>query len=119
MFGTRSPVGSPSSVEHLKEKDNTSANSKDASPVEGKPSEGKASKKESNIAPGPGRHARGKKSVDAHGGKGGDRLSIFGASFSGTLGRKPAPRYSGYVFAPFPSPKFVYVFIMMLQRPRR
>ncbi|TFK43957.1 hypothetical protein BDQ12DRAFT_719130 [Crucibulum laeve] len=40
------------------------------------------------------RHTRGKRSIDA--GKSGDRLSIFGATFSGTLGkgRKPAPRVS-------------------------
>ena len=39
------------------------------------------------------RQARSKKSLD---GKGGERLSIFGASFSSTLGksRKPPPRYS-------------------------
>lgn len=43
------------------------------------------------------RHARAKKSTD--GGKPPDRLSIFGGTFSGTLGksRKPAPRYSAYV----------------------
>ncbi|GLB34278.1 putative sterile alpha motif containing protein [Lyophyllum shimeji] len=40
------------------------------------------------------RHGRSKKSVD--GGKGGERLSIFGGTFPGTLGknRKPPPRYS-------------------------
>jgi hypothetical protein len=44
------------------------------------------------------RQARSKKSLDsgASNGKGGERLSIFGASFPGTLGksRKPPPRYS-------------------------
>ena len=44
------------------------------------------------------RRQRSKKSMDsgAGSGKGGERLSIFGASFSGTLGksRKPPPRYS-------------------------
>ncbi|KAJ7651638.1 hypothetical protein DFH06DRAFT_1282850 [Mycena polygramma] len=50
-------------------------------------------KKESSIATGPGRHARNKKSIDnTNPAKGGERLSIFGASFGG---RKPAPRYSG------------------------
>jgi hypothetical protein len=75
-----------------------SGNSKEELPVEAANGKG-TKKKESNIATGPGRHARGKKSVDASNpGKGtGDRLSIFGASFGGTLGRKPAPRYSGYV----------------------
>lgn len=39
------------------------------------------------------RHARSKKSLD--GGKGGERLSIFGGTFPGTLGksRKPPPKY--------------------------
>jgi hypothetical protein len=79
----------------------------DASPIETK-TEGKAAgkkkEKESNIATGPGRHARGKKSVDVNNpAKGGnERLSIFGASFGGTLGRKPAPRYSSYVVYFFP-----------------
>ncbi|KAG5635290.1 hypothetical protein H0H81_011818 [Sphagnurus paluster] len=42
------------------------------------------------------RHARAKKSFD--GGRGGDRLSIFGGTFSGSLGgksRKPPPKYAG------------------------
>ena len=40
------------------------------------------------------RHARAKKSVDA--GKSSDRLSLFGGSFGGTIGkhRKPPPKYS-------------------------
>lgn len=44
------------------------------------------------------RHARARKSIDGGRG-GGDRLSIFGGSFSGTLGksRKPAPKYSSFV----------------------
>ncbi|KAJ7492321.1 hypothetical protein FB451DRAFT_1217879 [Mycena latifolia] len=105
LFGARSPVGSPHSAGdkdsqasvHSKDKDKD----KDAdSPAELKAADGKApsKKKESTntVATGPGRHARGKKSVDAnHAGKGNERLSIFGASFGGTLGRKPAPRYSG------------------------
>jgi hypothetical protein len=47
------------------------------------------------------RHARSKKSID--GGKGGERLSFFGSSFGGTLGksRKPPPRYSSYVYLSF------------------
>ncbi|KAF7307159.1 hypothetical protein MIND_00509500 [Mycena indigotica] len=88
IFGARAP-SSPHSVN-----DQGSVNSKEnESSVEGKSS---SKKKESNIAPGPGRHARGRKSIDASTqGKGaGERLSIFGASFGGTLGRKPAPRYS-------------------------
>ncbi|KAJ7847871.1 hypothetical protein B0H13DRAFT_2091141 [Mycena leptocephala] len=102
LFGARSPVGSPhSTADKDKEKDKdkdsqVSGNSKEELPVEAANGKG-TKKKESNIATGPGRHARGKKSVDASNpGKGtGDRLSIFGASFGGTLGRKPAPRYSG------------------------
>lgn len=48
-------------------------------------------------------HARARKSVD--GGKAGDRLSIFGGTFSGMgKGRKPPPRYSGY--AGYPSVSF-------------
>ncbi|KAJ7754933.1 hypothetical protein DFH07DRAFT_494448 [Mycena maculata] len=100
IFGTRSPVGSPHSSIAL-DKDKESANSKDAeSPAEVKSAEGKATTKKkdsaSTIASGPGRHARAKKSIDAtNPAKGGERLSIFGASFGGTLGRKPAPRYSG------------------------
>ncbi|KAJ6502678.1 hypothetical protein DFH09DRAFT_1375676 [Mycena vulgaris] len=104
LFGTRSPVGSPHSGSADKDSQ-VSVHSKDKdteSPVEPKPADGKTAskKKESTntntIAPGPGRHARGKKSVDVNNpGKGGERLSIFGASFGGTLGRKPAPRYSG------------------------
>ncbi|KAJ7786636.1 hypothetical protein B0H16DRAFT_1401843 [Mycena metata] len=73
-------------------KDRESSHSKEESlPAD---TDGKASKKkESNIAPGPGRHARGRKSIDASNPpKGNERLSIFGASFGG---RKPAPRYSG------------------------
>ncbi|KAJ7070739.1 hypothetical protein C8F01DRAFT_975539 [Mycena amicta] len=94
LFGGR-PPSSPHSVN-----DQGSVNSKENdSPVvvEPKAPDAKGTKKkESNIATGPGRHARGKKSVDAtHGKGGGERLSIFGASFGGTLGRKPAPRYSG------------------------
>ena len=43
------------------------------------------------------RHGSRKRSLD--GGRG-ERLSIFGGAFSGTLGksRKPAPRYSSSVF---------------------
>jgi hypothetical protein len=48
------------------------------------------------------RRARSRKSVDA---KPADRLSIFGATFGGTLGksRKPPPRFVGqsFVFASF------------------
>jgi len=42
------------------------------------------------------RHARQKKSIDnGRSGGGGERLSIFGSAFSGSLGksRKPPPRY--------------------------
>ncbi|KAJ6520133.1 hypothetical protein C8R45DRAFT_1205159 [Mycena sanguinolenta] len=96
IFGQRSPVSSPTVPAVDKDKDSAaSSHSKeaDASPVEPKAA---GKKKESNIATGPGRHARGKKSVDAtNAPKGGsERLSIFGAAFGGTLGRKPAPRYS-------------------------
>lgn len=99
-------MGSPhSSVAADKDKESqASGNStKDNdSPVDVKAADGKpATKKKdsaSTIATGPGRHARGRKSVDAtNPAKGGERLSIFGASFGGTLGRKPAPRYSGCV----------------------
>ena len=40
------------------------------------------------------RHGRAKKSLDA--GKNNDRLSLFGGSFGGTIGkgRKPPPKYS-------------------------
>ncbi|KAJ6609390.1 hypothetical protein B0H10DRAFT_2064750 [Mycena sp. CBHHK59/15] len=98
LFGTRSPVGSPHSLNIDKDKESASSKDND-SPVELKSTDSKEpvkKKKESTIAPGPGRHARAKKSVDAtNGAKGSERLSIFGASFGGTLGRKPAPRYSG------------------------
>ncbi|KAJ7610817.1 hypothetical protein FB45DRAFT_941703 [Roridomyces roridus] len=106
LFGGRSPVGSPNSAATPEDGSQASGSIKETDSLvdhktadgksSGKTADGKSSgKKESNIAPGPGRHARGKKSVDAgHPGKGGDRLSIFGASFGGTLGRKPAPRYS-------------------------
>ncbi|KAJ7482348.1 hypothetical protein B0H11DRAFT_1915263 [Mycena galericulata] len=63
------------------------------------PAEGKiAIKKDgtSTLAPGPGRHAQGKKGVDASTTqKGNQWTSIFVASLGGTLGRKPAPQYSG------------------------
>ncbi|KAJ7109899.1 hypothetical protein C8R44DRAFT_678459 [Mycena epipterygia] len=102
LFGTRSPVGSPHSASADKDKESqASAHSKDNdSPVDTKPVDAKAASKKkdntSTIATGPGRHARGRKSIDATNvAKGSDRLSIFGASFGGTLGRKPAPRYSG------------------------
>ncbi|KAJ7459106.1 hypothetical protein B0H11DRAFT_179716 [Mycena galericulata] len=104
LFGQRSPVGSPhSSIAPEKDKESqASGNSaKDnESPVDPKPADGKTAIKKkdgtSTLAPGPGRHARGKKSVDAtNAPKGNQRTSIFGTSFGGTLGRKPAPRYSG------------------------
>lgn len=40
------------------------------------------------------RHGKSKRSID--GGKGGERLSIFGGTFGGSLtkGRKPPPRYA-------------------------
>lgn len=62
-----------------KDKDTTSPNS-----IDGKPDD-------------PGivsRHNKVKRSVD--GGKGTDRLSLFGGAFNGSIGksRKPAPRYS-------------------------
>jgi len=50
-------------------------------------------------APLPGTHRRSKRSIDNT--RPADRLSLFGATFGGSLGksRKPAPRYStGYVF---------------------
>ncbi|KAJ7654825.1 hypothetical protein B0H17DRAFT_993337 [Mycena rosella] len=102
LFGTRSPVGSPHSATADKDSQ-ASVHSKEKeteSPVEVKAADKATSKKKDNasntVATGPGRHARGKKSIDASNpGKAGDRLSIFGASFGGTLGRKPAPRYSG------------------------
>ncbi|KAJ7170172.1 hypothetical protein C8R46DRAFT_994929 [Mycena filopes] len=87
LFGGRSP-------DKDSHKDKESSHSKEDSSTpdaDGKPSK----KKESNIATGPGRHARGKKSIDvSNPPKGNERLSIFGASFGG---RKPAPRYSGSV----------------------
>ncbi|KAF7302766.1 hypothetical protein HMN09_00911700 [Mycena chlorophos] len=89
LFGAHSP----NSPRHSLDQASGSVDSREnESPVDTKGSK----KKESNIAPGPGRHARAKKSIDASQGKAsGERLSIFGASFGGTLGRKPAPRYSG------------------------
>ncbi|KAF8215872.1 hypothetical protein K438DRAFT_1914754 [Mycena galopus ATCC 62051] len=101
IFGPRSPASTSSPHSSTADKDKDSAASThskeaDASPVETK-TEGKVSgkKKESNIASGPGRHARSKKSIDVTSpAKGNERLSIFGAAFGGTLGRKPAPRYS-------------------------
>ncbi|KAJ7103227.1 hypothetical protein B0H15DRAFT_201781 [Mycena belliarum] len=101
LFGSRSPVGSPHSG--ADKESQASGNSKDKdqdSSVEIKSTDGKATSKKKDssntVATGPGRHARGKKSIDGNNpGKGNERLSIFGASFGGTLGRKPAPRYSG------------------------
>ncbi|KAF7347573.1 hypothetical protein MVEN_01513900 [Mycena venus] len=99
IFGARSPIGSPHSLTADKDKDkdkdsvaSTHSKDADAPPGEAK-TEGKASgKKESNIATGPGRHARKKSEISGNPAKGsGARTSIFGASFGG---RKPAPRYS-------------------------
>ncbi|KAJ7269414.1 hypothetical protein B0H12DRAFT_1095698 [Mycena haematopus] len=99
IFGPRSPASSPHSSTAADKDLAVSSHSKeaDASPTEAK-TEGKAAgkKRETNLATGPGRHARGKKSVDvSNPAKGaGERTSIFGAAFGGALGRKPAPRYS-------------------------
>ncbi|TFK46951.1 hypothetical protein OE88DRAFT_1738995 [Heliocybe sulcata] len=45
------------------------------------------------------RHSKGKRSVDVSASKSSDRLSLFGSTFSNTLGksRKPPPRYSSIV----------------------
>jgi hypothetical protein len=68
-----------------------------ASPVKEKEKEKEKDKDKDTSSLGS-RQARSKKSLDSgnSNGKGGERLSIFGASFSGTLGksRKPPPRYS-------------------------
>ncbi|KAJ6469653.1 hypothetical protein C8R47DRAFT_1200712 [Mycena vitilis] len=101
LFGGRSPTAGSSTINLDRDKDKdkdsqASADSKEKdSSVETKAADGKGTtkKKESSIATGPGRHARNKKSIDnTNPAKGGERLSIFGASFGG---RKPAPRYSG------------------------
>ncbi|KAF9266108.1 hypothetical protein L218DRAFT_996886 [Marasmius fiardii PR-910] len=82
--GSRSPITGDrdSIVESLKE---------------GKEKEKEKDKESSSIASSSNvRHARNKKSID-NGRGGGERLSIFGTTFGGSLGkgRKPAPRYSG------------------------
>ncbi|KZT29493.1 hypothetical protein NEOLEDRAFT_605321 [Neolentinus lepideus HHB14362 ss-1] len=45
------------------------------------------------------RHSKGKRSIDGTASKSSDRLSLFGSTFSSTLGksRKPPPRYSSIV----------------------
>ncbi|KAK1225314.1 hypothetical protein PQX77_011732 [Marasmius sp. AFHP31] len=87
--GSRSPIigDRESMVESLKgdkdkEKDKEKEKDKDASSIATSSST---------------RHARQKKSVDNGRPGGGERLSIFGSAFSGSLGksRKPPPRYSG------------------------
>ncbi|CAK5280334.1 unnamed protein product [Mycena citricolor] len=95
FFGTggRSPLASPISSTHVdKTEKEGSVNSKDAesaADVKSDSGKGTVKKKASTV-----RHSRGKKSIDGNA-KSNDRLSIFGTSFGPTLGRKPAPRYSG------------------------
>lgn len=92
-----------SSASAGKEKDGSSRHSKDsgalASPALSiggdKEASANGTTPGNGIAPTTGgRHARAKKSLD--GGKGNERLSIFGGFGTGSLGksRKPAPRYS-------------------------
>ncbi|KAJ7293017.1 hypothetical protein C8J57DRAFT_1267884 [Mycena rebaudengoi] len=107
LFGARSPVGSP----HEKDKDSA----KDKNSTKGSTKESASSKDADSCCrpesrPSPRTPTRRKKAPSRLGQvvmlepgralmptspKGGERLSIFGASFGGTLGRKPAPRYSG------------------------
>ncbi|KAL0581475.1 hypothetical protein V5O48_000516 [Marasmius crinis-equi] len=92
--GSRSPVigDRDSMVDSLKEgKDKDSQKEKDSKEKD---------KEASSIATSSStRHARNKKSIDngKGGGGGGERLSIFGSAFGGSLGksRKPPPRYNG------------------------
>lgn len=87
-FGRPSPIPSPTVRDtpdkDLKDKDSIKDSIKDSK--DGKEKDKRDSASLSS------RHARTKKSLD--GGKHGDRLSIFGGTFAGTLGksRKPAPR---------------------------
>ncbi|KAJ3930426.1 MAG: hypothetical protein NXY57DRAFT_1086275 [Lentinula lateritia] len=77
---------SPTSAVILAEGDSKEKDEKEKDTEKGKETDGK------NTVSGKS-HARARKSIDA--GKSGERLSIFGGTFSGMgKGRKPAPRYS-------------------------
>ncbi|KAF8958503.1 hypothetical protein BDZ97DRAFT_1923678 [Flammula alnicola] len=91
-----SPIPSPTTRgtpdKELKDKDSVKESLKGSakgSAKEGKDKEKQKEGRDSSTVGG--RHARARKSVD--GGKHGDRLSIFGGTFAGTLGksRKPPP----------------------------
>ncbi|KAJ3874772.1 hypothetical protein F5051DRAFT_415971 [Lentinula edodes] len=80
---------SPTSAAIVAEGDSKEKDEKEKDTEKGKETDGKDGK---NTVSGKS-HARARKSIDA--GKSGERLSIFGGTFSGMgKGRKPAPRYS-------------------------
>ncbi|KAJ3862371.1 hypothetical protein EV359DRAFT_45309 [Lentinula novae-zelandiae] len=80
---------SPTSAAIVVEGDSKAKDEKEKDTEKGKETDGKDGK---NTVSGKS-HARARKSIDA--GKSGERLSIFGGTFSGMgKGRKPAPRYS-------------------------
>lgn len=91
-----SPIPSPTVRDtpdkELKDKDSIKGSGKDVK-VRDRDSKDSKEKDARDSASLGSRHARTKKSLD--GGRHGDRLSIFGGTFAGTLGksRKPAPRY--------------------------
>ncbi|EPQ58889.1 hypothetical protein GLOTRDRAFT_135903 [Gloeophyllum trabeum ATCC 11539] len=89
MFGRSVDSSSP------REKDKESLKSKEgASPMSATSKRESSKSDEQSVVS---RHSKGKRSVDAT--KSTDRLSLFGGTFSGTLGksRKPPPRYSSIV----------------------
>ncbi|GAW03000.1 Protein pob1 [Lentinula edodes] len=83
---------SPTSAAIVAEGDSKEKGKKEKDTKKGKETDGKDRKDGKNTVSGKS-HARARKSIDA--GKSGERLSIFGGTFSGMgKGRKPPPRYS-------------------------